>query len=145
MSSLDKLKKLKVKRAFSYYEERVSDTEINFGWKDSEVESVKAPFVVSYGSKSKSISDEDLSWSKQAGVNAASLDDYLLYFKALTGDDPDSFYKKWNNDLESLEEIRKSENTKYRDGEGSFLLSLSKLLSSGEKFTQYGRIFKLIK
>lgn len=145
MSSLDKLKKLKVKTAFSYYEEKASDTEINFGWKTSDVESIEVPFVVSYGSKSKSISEEDLKWSKQAGVNAASLNDYLLYFKALTGDDPESFYKKWCNDLDALEDIRRSESVRYREGEGMFLISLSKLLYSGEKFTQYGRIFKLIK
>ena len=144
MSNIDKLKKLKVKTAFGYHEERISDTEISFGWKNVSLEDLSFPYVVSYGSKSKSISEEDSKWSKEAGANAASLDDYKAYFKSLTGDSPYDFSQKWAGDLPSLEETRMSANPNYRDGEGAFLLSLSKLLSDGTKFSQYGRIFRLI-
>jgi len=144
MSSNDTIKKLKVKSCFAYHEERASDTEITFGWIPMEKDSLELPFVVSYGSKAKSINEADVRWSKEAGVNAASLSDYLRYFKSLTGDSPSDFLSKWEKDLPQLEGIRKSSNPNYREGEGEFLLSLAKLLKDGGKFTQYGRIFKLI-
>lgn len=135
---------LKVKSFFAYHEERVSDTEVNFGWIPSKKDSLESPFIVSYGSRSKNITEEDLRWSKDAGVNAASLSDYLKYFKSLTGDSPEDFHSKWSSDLDSLEKIRQDLNPNYRAGEGKFLLSLSNLLLNGTKFSQYGRIFKLI-
>ena len=100
---------------------------------------------MSYGSKSKTINEDDAKWSKDAGINAASLSDYLRYFTALTGDSPDDFLAKWSDDLTKLEDLRKSSNPQYRDGEGEFLISLANLLKDGGKFTQYGRIFKLIR
>ncbi len=107
-------------------------------------DSLEIPFIVSYGSKAKSVVDEDAKWSKEAGINAASLSDYLRYFRSLTGDSPSDFLSKWEDDLPKLEEVRKTSNPKYRKGEGGFLISLAKLLRDGDKFTQYGRIFKLI-
>ena len=144
MSSIDTLKRLKVKNCFAYHESKVSDSEIEFGWKELKPEEVELPIVVSYGSKSKSVSKEDAEWSKGAGVNAASYSDYVRYFTALTGDSPADFYDKWNDNLEDLEKIRASANPQYRDGEGKFLVSLSNLLNNGVKFSQYGRLFKLI-
>jgi hypothetical protein len=138
-------KKYKIKSCFAYHEEKTSDTEVVFGWISMDVDNLKAPFVISYGSKSKFISEEDAEWSKQAGVNAASFDDYYRYFTSLTGDSPDDFLGKWSSDAEKLEDLRRQSSSKYRDGEGAFLLSLAGLLKNGGKFTQYGRIFKLIK
>jgi hypothetical protein len=137
-------KKFRVKSCFAYHEERTSDTEVSFGWIPMEKDNLEMPFVISYGSKAKSIKEEDAQWSKDAGINAASLSDYLRYFTSLTGDSPSDFLTKWDNDLPKLEELRKSSNPQYRAGEGEFLLSLASLLKGGDKFTQYGRIFKLI-
>lgn len=145
MSSDEVAKKFKVKSCFAYHEERTSESEVSFGWIPMERSRLEIPFVMSYGSKSKAVSDNDAKWSKDAGINAASLSDYLRYFTALTGDSPDEFLTKWNEDVLKLEALRESSNPGYRDGEGSFLLSLANLLKDGGKFTQYGRIFKLVK
>ena len=140
----DVLKKLKVKYGFVYHEEKVSDTEIMFGWRTLPVEQLTTPCIVTYGSKAKSVSEEEMAWSKEAGVNAASLSDYMKYFKALTGDSPEDFLSKWQDSIEELESIRQSANPQYKEGEGSFLISLASLLTEGKRFTRYGRIFKLI-
>tara|TARA_A200000159_G_scaffold164397_1_gene193834 strand:- start:1586 stop:2023 length:438 start_codon:yes stop_codon:yes gene_type:complete len=134
----------KIGTAFGYHEERVSDSEVKFGWIERPVRDLSKPYILSYGSKSKKASEEDVAWSKEAGVNAASLKDYKRYFLALTGEDPDSFIEKWDSELDKLEKHRVSINPKYRDGEGSFLLSLAKLIKEGKRFTQYGRVFKFI-
>ncbi len=138
------IKKHKVKSCFAYHEEKTSDKETVFGWKPLEKSDLKAPFVVSYGSKAKGISKEDVDWSKEAGVNAASLEDYSKYFKSLTGDFPSEFLSKWSGEVDSLEAVRRSANSSYRDGEGKFLISLAGLIENGTKFTQYGRIFKVV-
>ena len=137
-------KKYKVKSCFAYHEERTSDVEVSFGWIPMEKDNLEMPFVISYGSKAKSVKEQDAQWSKDAGVNAASLSDYLGYFTSLTGDSPADFLAKWSNDLPKLEELRESSNHQYREGEGEVLVSLANLLVGGNKFTQYGRIFKLI-
>jgi hypothetical protein len=139
------VKKFKIKSCFAYHEERTSDTEVTFGWIPMEKDNLEMPFVVSYGSKAKSVNDNDAKWSKDAGINAASLSDYMRYFTSLTGDSPSDFLGKWNEDSGKLEEFRKTSNDQYRDGEGEFLISLANLLKEGDKFTQYGRIFKLIR
>ena len=142
--NLDALKRLRVKSCFGYHEEKVKPDEIMFGWQSISRDKVELPFVVSYGSKAKDISDEDLSWSNEAGVNAASLSDYRRYFKSLTGDSAEDFYEKWEEKEAVLEELREKSNPSYREGEGAFLIALANLLNSGKKFTKYGRIFKLI-
>ena len=145
MNKKEAAKKYKVNSCFAYHEERTSDTEVSFGWIPMDKGRLETPFVMSYGSKAKSITEEDAKWSKNAGSNAASLSDYLRYFTALTGDSPSDFLDKWSDDSSGLEDLRKSSNPQYRDGEGVFLISLANLLKDGGKFTQYGRIFKLIK
>ena len=144
MKSDELVKKFKIKSCYAYHEERASDTEVTFGWIPMDKTRLETPFVMSYGSKGKSVSEEDLDWSKEAGVNAASLSDYFRYFSALTGDSPEEFLSKWGSDLGKLEDLRKSTNTNYGEGEGEFLLSLARLLQGGDKFTKYGRIFKVI-
>jgi hypothetical protein len=128
-------KKFKIKSCFAYHEEQSSETEVAFGWIPMEKDNLEKPFVISYGSKSKSVTDVDSEWSKDAGINAASLSDYLRYFTSLTGDSPDDFSSKWGMDLVKLEALRKSSNPNYRQGEGAFLLSLARLLKDGGKFT----------
>ena len=144
MSSHDMVKKFKIKSCFAYHEENASDTEVTFGWIPMDKNNLETPFVISYGSKSKSVSENDAKWSKEAGINAASLADYMRYFTSLTGDTPGDFLTKWSSEPSKLEEFRKAANPQYRDGEGEFLISLANLLEEGGKFTQYGRIFKLI-
>jgi len=144
MRSSEAIKKFKIKSCFAYHEERTSDTEVSFGWIPMEKDNLEMPFVVSYGSKAKTVNETDAKWSEDAGVNAASLSDYLRYFTSLTGEPPSDFFAKWSSDIPSLEELRKTANPQYREGEGAFLISLAKLLNEGGKFTQYGRIFKLI-
>ena len=145
MNNNEAVKKLKIKTCFAYHEEKISDTETTFGWVPMDNKGLEMPFVVSYGSKAKTVSENDAKWSKEAGVNAASLSDYMRYFTSLTGDTPSDFLGKWKDDLEKLEDLRRSANPQYRDGEGVFLVSLANLLLAGGKFSQYGRIFKLIR
>jgi len=145
MNNNEVIKKFKIKSCFAYHEERASDKEVTFGWIPMDKDNLEAPFVISYGSKAKTINKNDAKWSKDAGINAASLSDYMRYFTSLTGDTPGDFLDKWSNDTSELEELRKTANPQYRDGEGEFLISLANLLKEGGKFTQYGRIFKLIR
>lgn len=141
---MSKAKEPKVGSVFAYHEERVSGSEIKFGWIKTSSEDLSKPYVVSYGSRSKKATDRDIAWSKEAGVNAASLGDYKRYFSSLTGEPPEPFLDKWGAAPNSLEEHRVAVNPNYRKGEGLFLISLAKLISSGKKFSQYGRVFRLI-
>jgi len=137
------IKKHKIKKIYSYYEEKEKDT-IRFGWVPSKSLDLNNPVVVTSISKSKKVLDSDKEWSAKEGNNVASLGDYNKYFKALTGDVPTGFIGKWETKVVELEEHRRKGNENYRDNEGEFLLDMARLLSDGKKFTKFGRVFKII-
>tara|TARA_Y100000310_G_scaffold276024_1_gene292882 strand:+ start:977 stop:1420 length:444 start_codon:yes stop_codon:yes gene_type:complete len=137
------LKKYKIKKVYSYHEEKIDDS-ISFGWRASKEIDLDESIVVSTMSKSKKASENDIEWSRREGNSAATLVDYTRYFEALTGGTPDDFVKAWESRLVELEDARKRDNQRYREGEGEFLLSLAKLLSEGKKFSKFGRVYKIV-
>jgi hypothetical protein len=140
--------KYKVNKFYSYVEEKVAVTptvsNIFYGWEQSDVIDTSQKLVLSTASKSKKVTDDEASWSKQEGISATSLADYRRYFVAATGESPENFLDKWKDSLDKLESLRESENPQYRSGEGDFLIKLSRLIVSGDKFVKFGRIYKVI-
>jgi len=138
------LKKEKIDKIYSYHEVRKDKYSVEFGWVPSNTINLNKPVVISYPSKGKSISEEDKQWSSEEGKNASSLDDYEKYYAALTGESPDVFIDMWANGIPDLESLREKDNPGYRNGEGKFLYNLALLISTGKKFTEFGRIYKII-
>ena len=140
----DFIKKQRIKKIYAYHEEKQDKNTVSFGWVPSKSLDLNNSVVVSSVSKSKKTSDSDKEWSEKEGNSAASLSDYKRYFQSLTGESPDDFVSKWGLKEDELEELRKRANKRYREKEGAFLLSLAKLLSEGEKFSSFGRVYKII-
>ena len=138
------IKKYRVNKLYAYHEKSTDKRTVSFGWVDSKSLDLNNPVVLSSSSKAKSVSDDDRNWGKSEGNSAASLADYKKYFEALTGSDAGSFYDEWKDKEDQLEEMRSASNKHYRDGEGSFLISLANLIANNEKFTKFGRIYKII-
>lgn len=135
----------KPNKFYKYKEVTQPDGTIAFGWtEDSKIEDEE--YVISYPSRSKLVSEEDVEWSNLEGVSAAGLSDYSIYFIRITGKNSSDFFGEWNEKLDDLEESRKLSNRGYRDGEGLFLLNLSQLISGRTKmFSQFGRVYKRVK
>ena len=138
------IKKHKIKKIYSYHEEKQDKVSVKFGWIPARSLDLNKSVVVSTTSKSKRTLDSDKEWSTTEGNSAASLEDYKRYFQALTGDSADNFIKKWTAKEEELEEYRKQENKGYRDNEGEFLLDLARLISNRKKFAKFGRVYKIV-
>ena len=141
----DLLKKEKINKVYSYKEIKTGDT-IEFGWEESSNLDGDS-FIVSYSSKAKSVGDKDREWSKNEGKNIASTSDYKSYFEALTGYAVDEFISEWESQTEDLEEYWRSRSSSYREGEGSFILNLAKIIEEDDSkgFTMFGRIFRKLK
>lgn len=138
---------MKISKFYSYKELPPEDGKILFGWTllDSGDSFIDKDVIISYPSKSKKISPEDSSWSKDEGSSASSVEDYEKYFFALTGLAPSTFMEKWDSKLDDLEVERKLLNKNYREEEGSFLFGIASILSGKkEKFSKFGRIFKRV-
>jgi len=136
------IKKNKINNIYSYHQAEVSDGRIEYGWKVSNDLDLRQPIVVTYQSKSKKISDEDLEWSKSEGKNAANLSCYMSYFFAATKMNPDEFIERWSGNESELNNLNSAENT--RGDEASFMIDLARFLRDGGKMIRYGRIFKLV-
>jgi hypothetical protein len=138
------MKKHRIKKIYAYHEERQDKNTMSFGWVPSKALDLNNPVVVSSVSKSKKVSESDREWSEKEGNSVASLSDYKKYFEALTGESSDEFISKWGFKEDELEELRKRANKRYKEGEGSFLLSLARLISDDEKFSSFGRVYKVV-
>lgn len=136
------IKKNKINNIYSYHQVALGDNRIEYGWKNSETLDLESPIVITYESKSKKISDEDLEWSKSEGKNAANLSCYLNYFTAATKMSPEEFIDKWSGNEDELSSLNTAESN--RGDEGAFMIDLARFLSNGGKMVRYGRIFKII-
>ena len=144
MNSSDFIKKHKVAKVYVYEQHQADKGAVMFGWKLTEAIDLNESIVLSSSSKSKKVSEKDKEWAVSEGNSAASLADYKLYFKALTGLDPFEFLNKWSKDTGGLERYRKSNSPFYREGEGAFLIDLALLIKDERKFVRFGRIYKVI-
>jgi hypothetical protein len=136
------IKKNKINNIYSYHQVELNDNKVEYGWKASEILNLDGPIVVTYQSKSKRISDEDLNWSEAEGKNAANLSCYLNYFYAATKMEPDAFLSEWNGNEGELSSLNTASDK--RGDEGLFMIDLARLLVNGGKMVRYGRIFKII-
>lgn len=136
---------LKIDKYYRYKEVPERGGKISFGWEAVADIVLSQKLVLSYPSKSSKVTDLDIGWSHREGVSATSFDDYVLFFKALTGNSPSDFDGRWSDVEDQLEGERRLYNKSYREDEGKFLLNLSKLLSGKtERFSQYSRVFKAV-
>lgn len=140
--SLDNfIRKHKINKLYSY-SEVPSGKFTEYGWESVDSIDISGGVIISYQSKSKKISQDDLDWSKEEGKNAASLNCYLKYFEAATKMSPKDFIAKWDGKEEELSSLNSTANN--RGDEGSFMIDLAKLIEGGGKMVRYGRIFKLV-
>ncbi len=141
--SLDSfIKKNKINNIYTYHQTALDGNRVEYGWKNASELNLDEPIVLTYQSKSKKISDEDLRWSESEGKNAANISCYLNYFFASTKMTPESFLEKWSGNEDELAKLNTYDET--RGDEGLFMIDLARLLISGGKMVRYGRIFKII-
>ena len=138
------IKRQKIGKIYSYHEIQKDSSNIEYGWVESDDLDVSKPVVLSYSSSSKKVTDEDKDWSKKEGRTAANLECYQKYFSALTSVTPLEFIEMWEHDTDDLEDFARSNNQNYREGEGLFLLNIADLVVNHRKFSQFGRIYKVV-
>tara|TARA_A100001011_G_C14141771_1_gene770006 strand:+ start:459 stop:905 length:447 start_codon:yes stop_codon:yes gene_type:complete len=144
MSLGEFLKKQKVSKIYCYHEIQAEPLKVEYGWIESSELDVSKPIVLSYASTSKKTTEEDRDWSKREGRTAASLECYQKYFSSLTNVTPLEFIEIWEDETDDLEGFAKTNNENYREGEGLFLLNIADLIVNHRKFSQFGRIYKVV-
>lgn len=135
----------KVNKFYKYSEEPSEDRVVFFGWEPCDEFVFDQPVVLSYHSQTKFSDKKQRKWSSTEGKNAVTVGDYIKYFKALTSDEPESFYSKWkNND----NELKAHWETLYPEGTNAgqhlFIFKIAELLATGKKFIMFSRGFKII-
>lgn len=138
----DFISKNKINNIYAYHQAELSNGRVEYGWKNSDTLNLENPIVVTYQSKSKKITDQDLEWSKAEGKNAASLSCYMDYFFASTRMTPEEFIERWSGSEEELSNLNSLESS--RGDEGGFMIDLASFLLNGGRMVRYGRIFKII-
>lgn len=134
-------KKYKIGKFYKYAEHQIGDR-IEFGWVPTE--DVETPAVISYNSRSQSVTPNEAEWSKNEGVNATSLSDYRQYFSALTGFAAEEFLEKWKDDLDGFPSHWQSLQSNYTEQQGLFVIALAKLIVDEKKFSMFGRVYKVV-
>jgi hypothetical protein len=144
MNHDDFISEHKIQQIFKYQEEKDGNKTL-FGWALSNKVNLGEPIVISSNDESYDPNSKEYEWSTKQGNTASTISDYKLWFKAMTGDDSKTFILKWGYNLEHLEQVRKRESPNYKKGEGLFLLNLAYLIEEGREFTQFSRIYRLIR
>lgn len=127
------LKKEKINKILSYLE-RKDGNKVYFGWKEVNNISLNTKLILSKSKKENNTS-----------IDVATLKDYVAYFKASTGDTPESFLEKWSknkNDLKNL--LKENKKEKYLQSEEIFWIKMAELLSEDKSFSKYGISYKII-
>jgi hypothetical protein len=118
-----------------------------FGWTETVQEEIdfSKPLVYSYHSRSKFATDDEKVWSKSAGTNLSTLEDYRKFFNSLAGESPESFLNRWSLSEDELKAHwdNKYPNTEKKD-QHIFMTKLARLIVEGKKFVMYSRGYKLI-
>ncbi len=141
----DFIKKYKITRMYKYAQAPRSSKEIEFGWADSSELDLSQPIIITSASKSKELSPAEVAWSeREGGANAASLDEYLKYFKALVGSSPEEFLTKWDSKEQEFIQHWQQIHPNYKIESADWIIGIAKLICKDQKFTQFGRIFKKI-
>ena len=130
---------------YKYHEERKDKANIEFGWRVSEVIDITKPIIISYYSRTKFASEDEIEASKSEGKNIALLSDYIKFFTALTGVTPKEFYNKWKNaGAGELKRYWNGVSPSSDDRQHLFVFKLSELILTEKKFVMYGRGYKMM-
>jgi hypothetical protein len=140
------LKKNKVRCLYKYAENRRDSVTIEFGWEEADEIELSGPVVLSYYSKHKDATEDELAWAKKAKTSAVTLDDYRKYFKSLTGFEAERFLERWSEvDLEDYVDHWKSSNPMNSgNNQAVFVMNLANLIASHKKFCMYGKGYKVV-
>jgi hypothetical protein len=131
----------KIDKYYKYLEVDQGNGITAFGWTDADSIDKNQDYVLSYPSRSKKTSEEDLEWSSKEGCSATALVDYATYVERLTGESPQDFFDEWEEKIDLYDESKEN----WREGSAEFILNLCRLIL-GEKasFTQFGRVYKRV-
>ena len=143
----DFMKKNKVNRLYKYIEREFDKRKTIFGWMPATEDEFdfSVDIVFSYHSNSKFATEDDKKISKIEGRGITTRKDYEMFFKSLTGDDPDTFITKWESSDEELAAHWKRLHQKnMRDDQHIFVKNLAYLLRDGTRFIMYSRGYKII-
>lgn len=143
---------MKADHYYKYSQLKLQDGEPNsykilFGWVEvlKEDFDFSKPLVYSYHSRSKFSTEEDRAWSRSAGTNLSSLEDYRKFFESLAGETPELFLERWSF---SEQELKAHWDSKYPNPEKKdqhiFMIKLARLIVEGKKFVMYSRGYRVI-
>lgn len=136
------IKQYKIDKFYKYAERNAGHKVIEYGWVLTD--NVDLPAVISYNSKSQSVTPEQAEWSKAEGVNATSLEDYKKYFYALTGKYAHEFLEEWSDKLDQFSTYWISHFKSGTEEQANFIIAVAKLIAEGKKFSMLGRVYKII-
>jgi hypothetical protein len=127
------LKQEKINRIISYAEQKEGN-KIFFGWKEVKNISLNTKLVVSKTKK-----------ETNTNIDVATIKDYISYFRASTGETPESFLEKWSKDKTGLSQfLKENKQEKYLPSEEVFWIKMAELLSQDKSFSKYGISYKII-
>jgi uncharacterized protein (UPF0216 family) len=127
------LKKEKINRILAYVENK-DGNKIYFGWKEIKDISLNTKLVLSK-TKTKDIYK----------IDVATVNDYKLFFKASTGEDPFVFLEKWSNNKKLLKNLLlNNKKEKYLQNEEIFWIKMAELITLQKSFTKYGISYKVL-
>lgn len=135
---------MEVDKYYKYYNREVKPNVVEFGWIQVENLPIYNDYIVSYHSRSKFASNEEIKKSKEEGTSIALVSDYKIYFEKITGSTTSEFYLKWKDKEEELKKHWDSLFLNADDKQHLFMLKLSRLIETGQKFIMYSRGFKLV-
>lgn len=137
------LKTHKINKIYKYVQVQKEDT-IEYGWIETDKLDLNDSVVISYHSKTKRATPEQVEWSKKEKNSATSLLDYRKYFKAMTGQTPEVLLEKWGDSPKEFGLYWKDFSNNWKEDQDLFVMKLAKLITDGEKFVMYGRGFKVV-
>jgi hypothetical protein len=138
------LKENSIDFIYKYSEVRSDKKTVLFGWQVAEEIDTEQPLVISYYSRSKFATDEEVESAKKEKTNVASLEDYRKFFVALTSQEPEVFLARWNK--KNLHEFYLHWKSNYPHADEKqplFIFKLANLICHKKKFVMYGRGFKV--
>jgi hypothetical protein len=137
-------KRHKIANIYRYSEVKGLGGSIEFGWVRADDLDFEKKVVISYPSKSKKFSEDDLSWSKDEGVSAVPYDDYSIYFKSLMSMSHETFSSTLHKNPDLAKELFLERYPSAGLKDYDYVVSISKLLTDGDRVIVHGRIFKVL-
>ena len=122
--------KYSVSNFFAYHENQRDKSTVEFGW---------IPVAEITSEVSMVISTRD----DETKNNAATLEDYRVYFERLTLLTPDEFIQKWKPSLRELEVYWNNRFPESDSDQHKFIMSLAYLIRDHTEFEMYGATYRV--